>query len=116
MLKIKRFRSKKYLRAVASLPCCVCRAPDSVPHHIMGPDYAGIGTKAPDDLTMPMCHRHHMDLHQDGYRLWEQINISQVDRARETREKLIEILKPEWDKFYMKHQGYIPEMRIEVIE
>ena len=56
--KAKRWKSKKYLRFVASLDCCV---PDCstdrdtvIPHHTEGG-----GRRDRDDLTIPACHFHH---------------------------------------------------------
>lgn len=88
-LKEKKFKSKKYLKAVSELPCCVCGDEYSVvPHHIKSKNYLGTGYKSPDDLTMPLCHRHHQMLHDYGYIDWEKNYGSQEDHIRDTQGKL----------------------------
>lgn len=65
-------KSKKYLKFVASLPCCQCGGDDAIPHHLIGIDSMGsVGGKASDLATMPLCdvRRCHSELHHDpaGY-------------------------------------------------
>ena len=58
----------KYLAFVRKLPCCApmkgwvfeCEGPVEA-HHLTG---AGVGQKADDHDTMPLCRRHHRDLHE----------------------------------------------------
>ena len=58
------WRDKKYTDWVKSLDCCVCGAPADDAHHIIGVgNFGGMGTKAPDMMTMPMCRGHHNDIH-----------------------------------------------------
>jgi len=65
MLKQKPFRSKSYLKWVSSLPCVICGAPADDAHHIIGiGKLGGMGTKAPDSFTMPVCRGHHNEIHQ----------------------------------------------------
>tara|TARA_R110002020_G_scaffold190318_3_gene389829 strand:+ start:1299 stop:1601 length:303 start_codon:yes stop_codon:yes gene_type:complete len=66
--KIKRWISKPYIRFVSDLPCVVCDAEGDhvVAHHLKGaysPYSGGMGRKASDLFTMPLCYEHHMDLH-----------------------------------------------------
>jgi hypothetical protein len=59
-------RSRKYLDWVKTLDCCMCRAPDySDPHHITGKGQGGMGTKADDLYTMPLCRHCHDEMHKD---------------------------------------------------
>ena len=70
MIKRKTWRSRRYLDWVKSQPCCVCGAPADDPHHLTGiGKLGGMGTKAPDWAVMPVCRRHHDELHRDP-NLW----------------------------------------------
>lgn len=63
--KDKPYRDKKYTDWVRSLDCCICGAPADDPHHIIGAGEGGMGTKACDLLTMPLCRPHHAEMHKD---------------------------------------------------
>ena len=92
-LKVKPLRSKKYLQAVRELPCCICWQ-DSVAHHIVGHGYSKMGGKAGDDMTMPLCHTHHMELHSKGYYEFEEkYGMTQLEMIELTQQKLSELLK-----------------------
>lgn len=70
MQKQKAWRSKRYLQWVRSLPCCMCGAPAEDAHHLIGVGgMGGMGTKAPDSMSMPVCRRHHDEIHRDP-NLW----------------------------------------------
>lgn len=62
---IKRWRSKRFLSFVRSLPCSVagCTARDVEAAHF-GPRAAG--TKVHDFLAVPLCSRHHRESHDTG--------------------------------------------------
>ena len=75
--KLKRWESTKYLQWVKSQPCCVCGATADDAHHIIGYGQGGIGTKAHDLFTIPLCRVHHSELHKDP-KQWEQENGSQL--------------------------------------
>jgi hypothetical protein len=86
LLKAKAWRSKKYLAWVKTLPCCICGAPADDAHHIIGVGhYGGMGTKAPDSLTMPVCRGHHGEIHRDP-NLWP----DQFQWVMETLQKRVE--------------------------
>lgn len=54
-------KSPKYLAWVRTLPCFACgRSPGGVAHHRTG---AGMGKKASDRETMPLCQPCHQDFH-----------------------------------------------------
>lgn len=66
--KRKRIKSKPYLEWVATLPCAACEARDGtvVAHHLRGRgNYlsGGMGLKASDWLTMPLCFSCHNKMH-----------------------------------------------------
>ena len=57
-------KNKKYRKWVASLDCYYCGAPADDAHHIIGiGGFGGMGMKAPDVLTMPLCRGHHTQMH-----------------------------------------------------
>jgi hypothetical protein len=64
----KRIQSKAYLEWVATLPCIGCEVRDGtvVAHHLKGraaPLSGGMGYKASDWLTMPLCFQCHTQMH-----------------------------------------------------
>ena len=60
------WRSKKYLAWVRQQPCIRCGA-EAEPHHLKGiGNMGGVGQKAPDWATMPLCRRCHDDMHRDS--------------------------------------------------
>ena len=66
--KNKRWVEKNYTRWVATLPCANCKRHDEtiVPHHLkhVGLEItSGMGTKASDWATMPLCFNCHYKLH-----------------------------------------------------
>ena len=68
--KNKAWRSRQYLAWVRNLPCCVCGRPADEAHHVTGVGHmGGTGTKAPDWAVMPICRKHHDELHRDP-NLW----------------------------------------------
>lgn len=68
---MKRYKSKKYLDYVRTLPCSLCGRPGpSVPHHLKGiGNMSGVGTKAGDQYTMPLCGDCHHRMHHEP-ELW----------------------------------------------
>ena len=56
-------KSKKYLKWVSEQPCIYC-GKDSPAHHLrilaLG---TGMGKKAPDYFTLPVCYEHHQECH-----------------------------------------------------
>jgi len=64
-LKTPRFRSRTYLMHVASLGCLICGR-ESQAHHLIHRVGHGVGLKASDDKTIPLCPVHHSELHANG--------------------------------------------------
>lgn len=59
------FRSKAYLAFIASLPCAVCGAEPTVPHHERF-GKGGTGIKPPDSHCIPLCFGCHTQRHAEG--------------------------------------------------
>lgn len=81
---MKPYRNKKYLKYVSSLDCCMCGAPADEAHHIIGlGSFGGMGTKASDILTMPVCRGCHTKIHQNPEYWQEQPMwiLKTIDRA-----------------------------------
>jgi hypothetical protein len=76
MQRRPRQRDKQHLQFVASLPCVVCATNVGVQvHHIkmadgriMKPQSSNIAMKSDDRYTLPLCLRHHEELHATGER------------------------------------------------
>lgn len=75
--KLQRFISAAYLQWVKSQPCCVCGATVTDAHHLIGYRQGGMGTKAHDLFTIPLCRVHHDELHRDP-KEWEREHGSQL--------------------------------------
>jgi hypothetical protein len=63
--KRRRWVCEKYTRWVKKQPCMCCQQQADDPHHIIGYGLGGMGTKAHDIFTIPLCRRHHDELHHD---------------------------------------------------
>ncbi|ENB8330942.1 DUF968 domain-containing protein [Yersinia enterocolitica] len=75
--KRQRWESKKWLKWVKSQQCCGCGSSADDPHHIIGHGQGGMGTKAHDLFTIPLCRLCHDALHADMH-TWEAEHCSQV--------------------------------------
>ncbi len=59
-----KWRSKKYLQWVKSLPCCICESTADDAHHIQARGLGkGMGTKISDVFSIPLCREHHSYAH-----------------------------------------------------
>lgn len=57
-------KNPKYLAWVRKQNCCACDMPADDAHHIIGTGgMSGMGMKAPDWATMPLCRLHHTLVH-----------------------------------------------------
>ncbi|ELW7689893.1 DUF968 domain-containing protein [Escherichia coli] len=63
--KRRRWLNEKYTRWVKTQPCACCGKPADDPHHLIGHGQGGMGTKAHDLFVLPLCRKHHDDLHAD---------------------------------------------------
>jgi hypothetical protein len=65
------WRSKKYTDWIKTQPCYKCGA-EAEPHHLKGiGNMAGGSQKAPDWTCVPLCHKHHMEMHGNS-ELWQE--------------------------------------------
>lgn len=58
-----RLRDKKYLAYVRSHPCLICGGASDA-HHLTHAQPRGVSLKTGDQFAVPLCRRHHDDLHQ----------------------------------------------------
>lgn len=84
---MKPARDEAYLKRVRRLPCAVCPRIALVAHHsTVG---RGMGQKASDYDTMPLCHEHHDDFHRATglFAGWDRQRRRewQIERVTETR-------------------------------
>lgn len=75
--KLKPWRNEKYTRWVKSQPCLCCDTQADDPHHLIGHGLGGTGTKTHDLFTIPLCRKHHDELHRD-MPAWEAEYGSQI--------------------------------------
>lgn len=75
--KLQRWINDSYLQWVKSQPCCVCNSIAHEAHHLIGHGQGGMGTKAHDLFTIPLCRIHHSELHKDPNG-WERGHGSQL--------------------------------------
>lgn len=76
--KRERWESKTYLQWVKSQLCVIHGVQADDAHHIIGHGQGGMGTKAHDLFTIPLCREEHIALHRDPSR-WEEEHGSQIE-------------------------------------
>jgi hypothetical protein len=88
-IKAGREEDPAYLARVRELPCDVCGAIPSEPHHPKGLEFCGKGQKAPDHDAFPLCPNCHRTgpnaFHRMGKRPWEALYGPQREHADRTR-------------------------------
>lgn len=58
-------RDSKRLSAIRKLPCVVCgTSPVDAAHSNQGAHNKGMGIKASDEFTIPLCRQHHIEYDQ----------------------------------------------------
>jgi Protein of unknown function (DUF968) len=75
--KSKPARDSHHLRWVRQMPSVVSGQSPCDAHHLIGHGMGGMGTKASDYLTFPLTRVEHTELHNMGWRSWEDIHGSQ---------------------------------------
>lgn len=72
-------KNRHYLDWVKTLPCCACGDPTTVdPHHRIG-NKKGMSLRSSDFQTMPLCRKHHDELHNHGHQTFEEIHGDQAE-------------------------------------
>lgn len=82
---------KKRFEAIAELGCAICEQPPQI-HHCIGHEFGtGKGLKAKDELTIGLCHNHHvgaMGIHVIGRQTWQNRFGKQGDLLELTNARL----------------------------
>ena len=78
-----RIRDKEHLRYVASQPCLLCSSVPSDAHHIRFAQPRAMARKVGDEFTVPLCRKHHDELHQYGNEAawWHDMGIDPIEIA-----------------------------------
>ena len=90
-MKIRNQPCPNHLRRVKELECVVCGLSPCDAHHIR--ERKGMGQKAHDMETIPLCKEHHQGdsgFHALGRETWENIYGKQRDHVNATQRKLYE--------------------------
>ena len=65
--KPSRLRSKKRMQAARDLGCAICKNPVADAHHLRTVGHKrAAALKNGDDYTIPLCRKHHDELHMFG--------------------------------------------------
>jgi hypothetical protein len=85
MTKAVRRRSKAHLAFVASQPCLVCQASPCDAHHLKIVQPRSLGRKVSDEFTVPLCRKHHRELHRHGNEAnwWANMQVAPIPIANE---------------------------------
>jgi hypothetical protein len=85
LTKSTRRRSKAHLTFVASQPCLICKASPCDAHHLKIAQPRSLGHKVSDEFTVPLCRKHHQDLHRNGNEAnwWANMQVAPLPIARE---------------------------------
>jgi hypothetical protein len=76
-MRSPRRRDEAYLARVRREPCCICGDDTSVEAHHPRIGVVGMGRKADDAKAVPLCGRHHRELHTMNEReFWASYGIT----------------------------------------
>lgn len=84
-----RIRSEKYLNHIRGQTCLVCNQPGEA-HHLTHAQPRAMGRKTGDQYCVPLCHTHHMEMHNShlGEATWWAVHgidpIEWAEREYET--------------------------------
>jgi len=84
VIKQKTLKNEKYLKWVKQLPSVISHRPADDPHHLTGHHTAGTGQKVTDYWAFPLTRDEHTELHNMGYKAWEEKYGSQWRFVSET--------------------------------
>ena len=90
--------------ALSELGCAICGQPPQI-HHLIGTKWRGMGQKADDRFTIPLCMNHHtgqQGIHKIGMRQWEH-NYGTQEYLLEVTNYKIEMLE------HIKKHGYVDQ-------
>jgi len=59
-------KSRAYRQYISTLPCLICGNPEVQVHHLLRTGEHGMGKKSGDEWCVPLCVRHHDELHRNG--------------------------------------------------
>jgi len=59
-------KSRAYRQYISTIPCLICGNPEVQVHHLLRTGEHGIGKKSGDEWCVPLCVRHHDQLHRNG--------------------------------------------------
>ena len=81
----KRIRDPEHLKFVARHRCVVCGRNGAQAHHLTFAQPHALGRKVSDEYTVPLCSKHHQELHQfgDENAWWSKIGIEPMKIANE---------------------------------
>jgi hypothetical protein len=84
LTKLARRRSKAHLAFVASQPCLVCKASPCDAHHLKIAQPRSLGRKVSDEFTVPLCRKHHRELHRHGNEAawWANMDVLPLEIAK----------------------------------
>jgi ERF superfamily len=84
LAKPVRKRSRAHLAFVASQPCLICKASPCDPHHLKIAQPRSLGRKVSDEFTVPLCRKHHHELHRHGNEAnwWANMQVVPIPIAR----------------------------------
>jgi ERF superfamily len=80
-----RKRSKAHLAFVASQPCLICKTAPCDAHHLKIAQPRALGRKVSDEFTVPLCRKHHRELHHHGNETnwWANMQVAPLPIAKE---------------------------------
>jgi hypothetical protein len=80
----RRLRDREHVRFVAKQPCLICGRIPSDTYHLRFVQRQALGRKVSDEFTVPLCRRHHRELHRRGDEVawWQTAGIDPRASAR----------------------------------
>jgi hypothetical protein len=80
----RRIRDRDHIRYVIKQPCLICGRRPCDPHHLRFAQRCGLGRKASDEFTVPLCRAHHREVHRcaDETAWWRKSGIDPLAAAR----------------------------------